>query len=129
MPTQEDIALSRLEKVYKDKITFYQEKLRAIGVLKSGDDEASAHSQSSGNKKFDVPELYDVNFGQDAKVYFALRSISGGYATDVAAELIRLDKGINPSKAKEMATQKLSKLKGLGHVNHTKVGLKYKYWI
>jgi hypothetical protein len=127
--TLEDVALSRLEKIYKDKLAYYQEKLRAISVLKGGDGGANSHSALSTTGKFSVPETYDTNFSQDQKVYFVLRAIKEGYAEDVARELAKIDKGISPERASMLATQKLSKLNKKGYINHTRSGRQFKYWV
>jgi hypothetical protein len=132
MDAKEEVNLSNLERIYKDKVIFYQNKLKAIETLRIVEEDASPTKTAQNHtpiKKFQVPFEYSKHFGQDEKVYFALRNIKEGFARDVAEELIRLDNTFDKMGSERLATQKLSKLKGLGYINHTAIGHKHKYSI
>ncbi|MBI4944998.1 MAG: hypothetical protein HY840_01200 [Bacteroidetes bacterium] len=132
MNTKEEVNLSNLEKIYKDKVLFYQNKLDAIKTLRIQEDEMPDNKVQKNHipaKKFDLPDEYSVHWGQDDKILFALKNIKEGFSEDVAKELVRLDDSFDKTGSEKLARQKLSKLKGLGYINHSAIGRRHKYSI
>ena len=132
MNLKENEYLSSLEALYRGKIDFYTKKLDAILILKEEETVGLINSEGRDLRKetpFNVPLEFDKYLTQDQKVYFALRNIEVGFVEDVAKELVKLDNAYDIESAKNLATQKLSKLKGENKIDFIKMGVKYKYMI
>jgi hypothetical protein len=84
----------------------------------------------AGSAEFVIPEKYTATLKWEQKCAWILRAINVGYATDVAAEIVRHEPSLTVQEAEERAKYNLSKMFREGKIRVVaKHGRKYQYGI